>query len=139
LEDLDPDFLRPVEADLRIVLTWDDEYSDIDLWVTEPSGEEVYYESMDSVHGGFLADDFTDGLGPEVYTIVDAPAGRYDIAVDFFDDSGPSLVGPVTVRARIITNFGRENEKTIVRTTRLNEVDERFDVGSVTIDAGDDE
>ncbi|HZK80885.1 MAG TPA: VIT domain-containing protein, partial [Humisphaera sp.] len=45
------DFHNPIDArlqknldlDVRVVMTWDADQTDIDLWVTEPSGEKCYY------------------------------------------------------------------------------------------------
>ena len=42
--------------DLRIVLTWEDEFADMDLWVVEPTGEKVYYGNVRSAIGGQLLD-----------------------------------------------------------------------------------
>ncbi len=39
---------------LRIVLTWDADLTDIDLWVTEPSGEQVTFKHRRTILGGLL-------------------------------------------------------------------------------------
>ena len=41
---LDPSLVKLPACDLRVVLTWDTDATDIDLHVVEPSGEEVYFE-----------------------------------------------------------------------------------------------
>jgi len=141
VRDLDPVFIRKVEADLRIVITWDDPYADIDLRVIDPTGELVWYSHPVSEAGGVLSEDYTEGLGPEVFTIVRAPAGLYRVEVDYFADDGPSVVGPVTVLTAITTDLGRPTERTVLRSTRLDVVEETMEVARVTIgmpDEGDD-
>lgn len=130
---LDPVFIRNVEADLRIVITWDDAFADIDLRVTDPAGELVWYKHPRSAAGGVLSDDYTDGLGPEVFTLVRAPAGLYRVEVDYFADDGPSVVGPVTVLTTITTDLGRPTERTVLRSTRLDVVEETMEVATVTL------
>jgi hypothetical protein len=134
LQELTPGFEKPVEADLRVVMSWDDEFADIDLHVVEPSGEKVYYNSSVSQSGGFLSDDCMDGLGPESYTIVSAPPGSYRILTDFFDSSTPELLGPVTVHLTITTNLGRDTERRIIQNVRLEDSEETIEVATVTID-----
>lgn len=36
--------------------------------------------------------------------------GKYAIDVDYFSDSAPSILGPVTLQVEIFTNYGRANE-----------------------------
>jgi hypothetical protein len=38
---LDPRLVRNLPLDLRVVLTWDADNTDIDLWVTDPNGEKA--------------------------------------------------------------------------------------------------
>ncbi|MCG8454875.1 MAG: carboxypeptidase regulatory-like domain-containing protein, partial [Holophagales bacterium] len=111
----EPPWSAPIDADLRIVLTWDDAYADMDLWVIEPSGEKVFYDNPRSRKGGLLSRDCVSGLGPESYLVRTATPGTYRILVDFFDDSGPELLGPVTVQTLITTHLGRPGEQVELR------------------------
>src|SRR5690606_11423108 len=63
------EFLAPLKTDLRVVLTWDADNTDIDLWVIDPVGEAVYYAQPRSKSGGHVSRDFTQGYGPEAFTI----------------------------------------------------------------------
>jgi Ca-activated chloride channel family protein len=38
---IDPRFLRNLPLDLRVLLAWDADNTDIDLWVTDPNGEKA--------------------------------------------------------------------------------------------------
>jgi len=83
----------PLEASLRSPsfklglmawLAWDTDDTDIDLHVVEPSGNEVYYSNMRSKIGGHLSKDFTQGYGPEVYTLRDAAPGKYIVRAKYY-------------------------------------------------------
>lgn len=74
---LNPAFLQPVEADLRVVINWDTDASDMDLWVTDITGEKCYYSHRLTTHGGHLSRDVTQGYGPEEYLVRKALPGPY--------------------------------------------------------------
>ena len=63
-----PELLSPVETGLRVVLTWDADNTDIDLWVIDPAGEPVYYGQARSQAAAASAR-MSQGYGPEVFTI----------------------------------------------------------------------
>src|SRR5262249_59916351 len=64
--------------DLAVTITWNSK-SDVDLWVTEPGGEQCGFSHRQTRNGGKLHEDNTTGFGPEHYTIAKAPAGDYVI------------------------------------------------------------
>jgi uncharacterized protein YfaP (DUF2135 family) len=72
------------ENDIKIYLTWDTDRSDVDLWVTNPTGERVFYSHKRGVDGDALYDDITTGYGPESYTAPKARAGTYIVQVNYF-------------------------------------------------------
>ena len=41
--ELDKRLIQNLDMDLRIVLAWDADLTDIDLWVTEPTAEKAFY------------------------------------------------------------------------------------------------
>ena len=71
-------------AELQIELMWDSNYSDVDLHVIEPDGEEVFYHHMKSKHDGWLHEDITTGFGPETYTIPHMQPGPYKIQLVYY-------------------------------------------------------
>lgn len=71
-------------AALQVDLMWDTNFSDVDLYVTEPGGEQVMYRHVQSVQGGRLHQDVTGGFGPEIYTVSEPAPGPYEIAVDYY-------------------------------------------------------
>jgi len=108
---LNDKLIGPVDLDIRIVMTWSGNDTDIDLWVTEPSGEKVGYSHQDSENGGHLSSDFTSGYGPEEYQIRRAPKGKYEILAHFYSSSSAKILGAVTIQADVFTNFARKNQK----------------------------
>ena len=128
---LDPRFIKNLECDLRVVMTWDADNTDIDLWVTEPSGEKCFYNHNRTTIGGLLSRDFTDGYGPEEYCLRRLMAGKYAIQANFYGSRQQELTGPCTVAATVYTDFGRPTEKKQSLTLRLVEAKEVVDIGSV--------
>jgi hypothetical protein len=130
---LDPRLVRNLDLDVRVVMTWDTDNTDVDLWVTEPTGEKCYYEHNRTTIGGLLSKDFTDGYGPEEYCLRKLMPGQYAIQANFFGSRQQALVGPTTVHATVITNFGRPDEKRQYLTLRLTDTKQVVDIGTVTL------
>ena len=124
-----------LDVDVRIVMSWDADNTDIDLHVVEPSGEEAFYGHNTTTIGGHVSRDFTDGYGPEEYVVRRALPGVYKIRCKYYGSRQQTLVGPASVTATVITNFGREDERRQVLTLRLQEVKDMVDIGEVTIGA----
>ena len=93
---LDPRLIQLLDVDVRIVITWDADLTDIDLWVIEPTGEKVYYQNMLSTIGGHFSKDFTQGYGPEEYIIRKARHGVYKIQANFYGSQAQMMSGAVT-------------------------------------------
>jgi hypothetical protein len=132
---LDPRLRKALDVDLRVVLTWDTDMTDMDLWVTEPDGEKCYYSNHLTQTGGILSDDFTQGYGPEEYLLRHAQPGTYRVQVNYYGSRANTL-GPTTLQATVITNFGRPNEQRRAMMLRLTSEKEVFDVGDVQIGGG---
>ncbi|MGC3960021.1 MAG: DUF2135 domain-containing protein [Verrucomicrobiota bacterium] len=120
-----------LDLDVRILLTWDADMTDIDLHIVEPSGEEAYFSHNLTSMGGLVSRDFTQGYGPEEYCLHKARPGAYKIAVNYYGSQAAQLMGPVTVQAEIITHFGRLNEKRKSLTLRLEDKKETVVIGEV--------
>ena len=118
-----------------IVLTWDADMTDVDLWVTEPSGEKCFYSHNRTTIGGLVSRDFTDGYGPEEYCLRKLMPGEYKIQANFYGSRQQELTGPCTVQATVITNFGRPDEKRQALTLRLSSAKEVVDIGTVKLGA----
>jgi hypothetical protein len=127
---------RALDLDVRIVLTWDTDLTDMDLWVTEPSGEKCFYSHPLTTVGAMISRDFTGGYGPEEYLVRRALGGEYRIQANFYGSRSQSLTGPTTLQATVITNFGRPNEERKALTLRLAGAKDVVDVGVIRFEAG---
>ena len=132
---LDPRLVKNLECDLRVVMTWDADNTDIDLWVIEPSGEKCFYQHNRTTIGGLLSKDFTDGYGPEEYCLCRLMAGKYAIQANFYGSRQQELTGPCTIAVTVYTDFGRPTEKKQSLSLRLVEAREVVDIGSVELGA----
>ena len=129
---VDPRLVKLLDTDLRIVLTWDTDQTDMDLWVVEPTGEKCFYSHALTDIGGRLSRHFTGGYGPEEYAVRRARPGRYAVKANYYGSREQGLAGPTTVQATIITNFGRPQEERRSITLRLEEAREVVDIGEVS-------
>lgn len=78
-------------ADMIVTLTWSKGQSDVDLHVTDPEGNHVWYINMNAPTGANLDFDNTSGYGPEHYTISSEegdqmPYGDYKVEVVYYAD-----------------------------------------------------
>jgi uncharacterized protein YfaP (DUF2135 family) len=79
-------------VDIRVTLTWNTSGTDLDLYVTDPNQETVYYSHKNSAIGGQLDVDDTNGYGPENFTLDDGEAiqGEYTVYVRHYGGNLPS-------------------------------------------------
>jgi tetratricopeptide (TPR) repeat protein len=131
LDALDKRFHQNLPTDMRIVIDWDSDNCDMDLWVTDPSGEKTFYSHALSTIGGRISRDFTGGYGPEEFLLKRAMPGKYKIQVDYYGSSRQTVSGPTTVQAKLISNFGRKSEKCKEVTIRLKTAKEVIDIGEL--------
>jgi len=114
--------------DLRVTLTWDTPGTDVDLWVTGPDGEKVYYQQKQGKAGGTLDTDVTTGYGPETYTQAHAPAGTYRVQAHYFS-GGP----PTRVRVTVIRGEGTPREERRELRAVLLAKDDVMEVGEFVV------
>ena len=125
--------IKLLDLDLRITLSWDADMTDIDLHVIDPYNETAYYSNRFSKQGGLVSRDFTQGYGPEQFVLRRAQKGNYTIKVKYYSSSQASIAGPVTVRAEVITNYGRPNEKRKTISMRMNKVTGIIEIGQIEL------
>ena len=134
LSKIDYRLLCEMPVDIRIVLNWDTDNSDMDLWVTDPCGEICIYSNPRTYIGGLLSCDFTGGYGPEEFLIKKAKPGKYRIQANYYGSTQQTLVGATTIYLDIYTYYssGKENKETI--TLRLTENKETIDIGEIVFE-----
>jgi hypothetical protein len=119
------------KADLRVTIGWNTDATDIDLWVIEPDGTKVFYQSPKSRSGGELSQDMTQGYGPERYQIAKAAPGEYRVIVHYFR-ANPNLLGAEThVEVTVTRNAGTADERVERRTVILQHQDQQVEVGRI--------
>lgn len=127
-----------LDTDIRIVMSWDADATDIDLHVVEPGGEEAFFSHNRTTRGGLVSRDVTDGYGPEEYLIHAAPQGVYTIKAKYYGSRQQTVVGPATVTATVFTDWGRAEAKLQTLTLRLDKPSEMVDIGSIAFGKVDD-
>jgi hypothetical protein len=125
----DKRLLAAMPLDVRVVLTWDTDNCDMDLWVTDPKGEKCFYQNRDTRLGGHISHDLTGGYGPEEFLLKKALPGKYKVQVNYYGSMSQKVSGPTTIQVRLFTRYatGREIKKDI--TLRLKDVKDVIDVG----------
>ena len=98
-------------ADLVVIIEWNTDRSDVDLHVTDPTGEECYYEHRTTQMGAKLSEDVRTGFGPELYVLKKAEPGAYTIEAKYYNADGLQTQARSRVFARIIEDFGRKGER----------------------------
>jgi tetratricopeptide (TPR) repeat protein len=125
------EFRQNLDTDLRIVMSWDADATDVDLHVVEPSGEEAYYAHNRTKKGGLVSRDITDGYGPEEYLIKKALDGPYAVKAHYFGSRQQTVTGPATVTATVFTDWGRPTQTQQVLTLRLEKTKDTVEVGTI--------
>lgn len=108
---LDARLIALLDVDVRVVIEWNTEETDLDLWVDEPNGERAKYDNDETRIGGRISNDMTDGYGPEEYVLRRASSGTFTIRADVYSADELNPNGASRITARLIRNFGRPDEK----------------------------
>jgi tetratricopeptide (TPR) repeat protein len=133
--ELDPRLIALLDTDLRILLEWNTDHTDMDLWVDEPSGERAIYSHPRTVIGGRLSNDMTQGYGPEEYLLRRAMNGTYEIRANVFAADRLNPNGSTTIRARIFRNWGRPDQEEQVLEIDLKKDEKGTQlVGKITVE-----
>ena len=132
---IDSRFLRNLPLDLRAVLSWDADNTDIDLWVTDPNGEKTYFAAPLSYQGGRISRDFIGGYGPEEFSLHHAKPGKYRVEAQFYGHTQQILAGATTLMLRLSTGFGTDQQTDQLVTLRLQGKKDSVVVGEFEIAA----
>ena len=130
---IDPRLLKNLPLDLRVVLTWDADNTDIDLWVTDPNGERAYFGNRLTYQGGRMSLDFTGGYGPEEFSLKRSKPGKYKIEAQYFGDRRQAVTGPTTLQVKLATHFGLPDQAEQAITLRLKGRSETVYVGEFEV------
>jgi tetratricopeptide (TPR) repeat protein len=106
----DPRLVALLDVDLRVVIDWTTDGSDMDLWVDEPNKERAIYNNNRTAIGGRLSRDMTRGYGPEEYELHVAPAGDYAVHANVFAPDRLDPNGATLLTAHLFRDFGRPDQ-----------------------------
>ncbi|MGC4093671.1 MAG: DUF2135 domain-containing protein [Polyangiaceae bacterium] len=123
------------QNDIKVYLSWDSDRTDVDLWVTTPKGEKVFYSHKSGAAGEALYDDVTSGYGPESFSAPSAQAGDYLVEVNYFGSSGGALKD-ARGEVLVVLNEGRPGEQRQVFPYRLFEPRETVTVARIHVEPG---
>jgi tetratricopeptide (TPR) repeat protein len=128
---IDKRLLVNLPVDIRVVLNWDADNTDMDLWVTEPSGEKCFYGHRSTRSGGYISQDYTRGYGPEEYLLKKAVKGMYKIQLNYYGNSRSDSKRAVTLQVQVFTKFGSPDQKKKEFTLSLTDNRQVIDVGEL--------
>ena len=130
---IDKRLLKKEPIDVRVVLSWDTDNCDMDLWVTDPKDEKCYYQNTLTYLGGKISRDVTQGYGPEEFMLKKAENGKYKVQVDYFGTHSQKQLMPVSLRITFYTHFGTPQQKQEETTVRLSNAKEVIEVGAFQV------
>ncbi len=131
LDHIDKRVLNKLDVDIRVVIDWNHDNTDIDLWVIDPNGQKCYYSNKKTSIGGLISNDMTDGFGPEQFVLKEAIKGKYKIKVDFYGNSRQKISGPTFIKLTTFVNYGRKNESKLVKFISLTGSRKTADLGYI--------
>ncbi len=130
---IDPRLLKNLPLVLRVVLSWDADNADMDLWVTDPNGEKCYYQHRLTTQGGRLSGDATGGYGPEEFSLKNAKPGKYKIEANFYGNQQQTVAGATTLQVKLASHFGTANVQERSINMRLKDRGESILVGEFEV------
>ena len=122
------------KADLVVTMMWNTDRTDVDLHVIEPSREECYYDHPRTRSGGQVTRDVTEGYGPEMYILPNAPRGKYRILANYFGTDA----NRTQVRTKVYITIYEElrsvrHERVDKQTITLSESREKRELATVVV------
>lgn len=127
----DTRYIQNIQMDLRIVLDWNHNNTDIDLWITDPNKEKCFYKHRKTKIGGLMSNDMTEGFGPEQFILRKAKKGKYEVEIDYYGDNEQKISGPTFLKVTTFKNYGKKNEIKRVKVVRLENNGDLIDLGDI--------
>jgi tetratricopeptide (TPR) repeat protein len=124
---------RNLPLALRVVMAWDSDDTDIDMWVSDPNGERASYANRLTYQGGAMSPDARGGYGPEAFSLKAAKPGKYGVEAQFYGHRQQVLSAGTTVMVRVTTGFGTPQARDEWTTLRLTRGQETVRVAEVEL------
>lgn len=119
--------------DVRIVIDWNHNDTDIDLHIIDPNLEECFYSHSKTAMGGEMSADMTQGFGPEEFTLKNAKKGTYFVKVNYFGDRYQKIENPTFMKVTMFKNYGKPNETKSIKVIRLTKTKNKEIVAKIEI------
>jgi TonB family protein len=99
-------------VDVRVVLNWNMNNTDLDLLVKDPNNEycHSHWRRRQTSIGGYMSSDNTSGYGPEQFMLKRAVRGKYQIYVNYAAAREFAKSEPAAVMAEIYTKYDGKTE-----------------------------
>jgi tetratricopeptide (TPR) repeat protein len=107
------------DMDIRVVIDWNHNDTDIDLHIIDPNLEECSYTYTKTKSGGEISKDMTKGFGPEEFKQKFSYKGFYYVKVNYYGDRYQKIETPTFMKVTIFRNYGRVNQEKEVKVIRL--------------------
>ena len=130
---IDSRLLGNLPLDLRVILVWDSDATDIDLHVTDPNGEEASYKFPLTYQGGRVSPDNTTGYGPEEFSLKSAKPGKYTVHVNFYGHTQQAVSESTTIQLDFFTKYGTNEQNKQSVTMRLKVKGDKIFVGEFEV------
>lgn len=131
---IDSQLILNMPVEMRVVVDWDSDNFDMDLWVTNPTGEKCYYGNRSTLEGGYYTYDNTSGYGPEEFLLKTTSVGDYKVQMNYYGARSQKILAPVTVTVKLFTDYGTTEEKMEQIILRLGDKKEVVDAGSISFE-----
>jgi hypothetical protein len=121
-------------ADLVVLMEWSTDGTDIDLHVTDPTGEECYYSHDQTKMGGRITDDVTTGFGPEMFLLPKAAPGEYLVRAHYYGERSNRLSMRTKVFVTLVRHWGTAREEVTRKVVTLGREKEMKELARIRID-----
>ncbi|MDR1830655.1 MAG: TonB family protein [Candidatus Fibromonas sp.] len=115
-----------IPVDIRVVINWNMDNTDIDLHVKDPNNEECYYGHRETRIGGRIST-VPSGYGPEQFILKNAIPGKYRVYVSYYSRREFTSTGPYTIMAEVFTKYSDKTEQRKVVSLQMSNVNKRGD------------
>ncbi|MDR1813009.1 MAG: TonB family protein [Candidatus Fibromonas sp.] len=121
---IDKSLLINIPVDIRVVVNWNMDNTDIYLHVTDPNGKNCSSYSYYKTSIGERINAVRTGYGPKQFLLKKAVKGKYRIYVESVDRNQSASAGPLTIMAEIFTKYADNTEQRQVVTLQMSNASE---------------
>ena len=133
---IDERFIKLLDMDLRVSMSWNLGMADVRLHVIGPAKKGVDYWRQRRGDSCWSSFDFISRFGPEEYLLREGVEGEYVIKADYYSNNSVEAFGPVTIKVDFFSNYGRSNQEHKTSTIRIDRLRGEFVVGKFYLPKG---